>query len=377
MRRDELRIKIYEGRIEKSIRDESRGHLLLRKECLNEQTSMTDQIFLSDSIKPSDASIHDGLCYAMHYSRVIMEKIIVKFTREPNSLHEILEEFVVSVIHLKVRSCDLHRYAHKYFTEHDKSNRSMEMDDETEQQMRQQSDEIEEADETDGLSLPPAHSDKTKDEQEFLRSAIPQSLPFHALDRSRSNREHDEEDYFYWVQSGVYEAKINDKIVTEYNNKGSFGELALLYLQSRQATVTCSFVKRCDILKNVSDKELLDITDCMKEGEYILNDAIIQEGDEANAMYYIENGQIEIRVKDEKTGKHLLVKTCNSGEYFGERVFLFNDKRAASAIATTYCKLLTLDRNNFDRLFGSVKSILKRNASNYDTILKQIQNRQL
>lgn len=54
------------------------------------------------------------------------------------------------------------------------------------------------------------------------------------------------------------------------------------------------------------------------------------------------------------------------GSYFGERALLTNDLRAASIVATSGIKCLTLDRQTFMRLLGPLDAILKRNMEEYN-----------
>ena len=65
------------------------------------------------------------------------------------------------------------------------------------------------------------------------------------------------------------------------------------------------------------------------------------------------------------------VKEYGSGDYFGELALLSNEPRAASIIAKTDCKLLSLDRLAFKRLLGPIEKILKRNSEIYAIYNKQ------
>lgn len=71
------------------------------------------------------------------------------------------------------------------------------------------------------------------------------------------------------------------------------------------------------------------------------------------------------------------MKTCQTGDYFGERALLYNERRAATAVAITHCQLLALDRADFIRLLGSAKDVLKRNAEHYRTVVNDIQNKHM
>jgi cAMP-dependent protein kinase regulator len=218
---------------------------------------------------------------------------------------------------------------------------------------------------------------------------------------------------------------LQNKVLYLDNNEGSFGELALLYHQPRLATIRAltdgklwrmnreifskvarfvafkkrqrhlEFIKNCQILQSINEKEMLDVADALKSEEYKRGDTIIREGDVADAsnkhfllmmiylkqyilVYFVKSGSVEIRIRDSSNkSDYVIVKTCQPGDYFGERALLYNERRAATAVATMHCQLLVLDRADFNRLLGSAKDVLKRNAEHYKTVVKDIQNKHM
>lgn len=64
------------------------------------------------------------------------------------------------------------------------------------------------------------------------------------------------------------------------------------------------------------------------------------------------------------------VKQYGPGDYFGELALLRNEPRAANVIAKTKLKVVSLDRDSFNRLLGPLDDILKRNMNSYLNILK-------
>ena len=95
-------------------------------------------------------------------------------------------------------------------------------------------------------------------------------------------------------------------------------------------------------------------------------------------MYFVQTGSVEIRIRQSSTSfEYFVVQICQRGDYFGERALLYNERRAATAVALSHCQLLVLDRADFDRLLGSAKSVLKRRAENYKTIVRNIENKHL
>jgi CRP-like cAMP-binding protein len=117
--------------------------------------------------------------------------------------------------------------------------------------------------EIEKIDLPKLKTEKSPEAKNFLQLSIPTTLPFCALDSEQIEeviqhfvlyhvksgnilmREKEEGDYFYLIQTGIYQALIDNKQVKICrnnfvfdeenkflyldNNEGSFGELALLY----------------------------------------------------------------------------------------------------------------------------------------------------
>jgi len=58
------------------------------------------------------------------------------------------------------------------------------------------------------------------------------------------------------------------------------------------------------------------------------------------------------------------------GDYFGELALIKGEPRAASILAKSELKLISLDRNSFKRLLGPIEDILKRNSQKYTKFIK-------
>ena len=232
-------------------------------------------------------------------------------------------------------------------------------------------------------------------------------------------REGENGNYFYVISSGSYEAYIktssssNDskygRKVREYNDSGYFGELALLYDQPRLATVICSkdnsvlycmkrdkfkrlvignafkrrkmyqeFLESVTLLKSsMNDYERSQVADALKTITYKNGDIIFHQNDvDANGMYFIENGKVEI--KRSVNGKEVLLKVLSVGEYFGELALVNKAPRSATAYIfnnnnnNDSCKLAFLDLDAFERLMGPCIELLKSNMTIYADLNKDI-----
>ena len=70
---------------------------------------------------------------------------------------------------------------------------------------------------------------------------------------------------------------------------------------------------------------------------------LYREGDKADNMYVLLEGEIEIRIGD-------YVKTEREGALIGEAALVEDRPRAANAVAKSACRLAQIDRQRFDFL---------------------------
>lgn len=176
-----------------------------------------------------------------------------------------------------------------------------------------------------------------------------------------------------YIFSGIFnvfvgENESDQKHIFTYDNSGSFGELALLYNMPRAATVKAvtegsvwamdrhtfrrillksAFKKRkmyenlidsVPMLKTLQPYERMNLADALVPRHYSEADLIIKQGDQADGMYFVEQGTVRISVLDDN-GKEVEINRITKGGYFGELALVTHRPRAASAFATEDIKL--------------------------------------
>uniref|UniRef100_A0A3P9NEF5 cAMP-dependent protein kinase type II-alpha regulatory subunit n=1 Tax=Poecilia reticulata TaxID=8081 RepID=A0A3P9NEF5_POERE len=215
----------------------------------------------------------------------------------------------------------------------------------------------------------------------------------------------DDGDNFYVIDKGVYDifvAKDGVNVcVGKYNNKGSFGELALMYNTPRAATIVATeegalwgldratfhrlivknnakkrrtyeaFIECVPLLNCLELSERMKIVDVLGVRTFKDGDRVIAQGDKADCFYIVESGEVKILIKTKtKTGKQdnteVEVARCSRGQYFGELALVTNKPRAASVYAVGETKCLVIDVQAFERLLGPCMDIMKRNISQYE-----------
>jgi len=208
-------------------------------------------------------------------------------------------------------------------------------------------------------------------------------------------------DVIYLVDTGELGCektfKKGDKptFLKNYYEGDSFGELALLYNVPRAASIYAKTdvilwaldrgtfnnivkeaaikkrekyeksLKNVNILSTIDNYELSQICDAIHSEKVKAGEFIIKQGEKGDKFYILDDGEAYASKVFNEGEEAKNVKDYKSGDYFGELALLKDEPRAASIIAKTDCKLLTLDRMAFKRLLGPLEDILQRNSETY------------
>jgi len=222
-------------------------------------------------------------------------------------------------------------------------------------------------------------------------------------------------DYFYVVQEGSFEifvaenpdsnesqAQSAEKALTRGESKyvstvspgGSFGELALLYLVPRAATVKAvgastvwvidrnnfksilmkvsdakineyvKYLERVELLNALLAEEKKALAQALIEMHFAKNEVILQEGEKGNTFYILYSGEVIVKKGGVEQTKLAASAATGTAQFFGERALLTNEPRAATVVvASETAKALALDRESFTMLLGPLEDIIKANSN--------------
>jgi len=213
----------------------------------------------------------------------------------------------------------------------------------------------------------------------------------------------DKGDYFYVVESGQYEVwksantrnpAMGCKKVFQYNGKGAFGELALMYNAPRAATVKAlsdgvlwavdrstfrhiivgctarkrkrydNFLKDVRLLRHCSDQLRASIADILETVTVMKGQYVFRRGDKGDHFYFVVRGEAVVTIgagKEEKA-----VRTLKSGQFFGERAIMMNDTRSANVrVVSDKMDIAGMSSASFIRLFGSFQSVFRERFKHY------------
>uniref|UniRef100_A0A8C1NFZ6 Protein kinase cAMP-dependent type II regulatory subunit beta n=1 Tax=Cyprinus carpio TaxID=7962 RepID=A0A8C1NFZ6_CYPCA len=345
----------------------------------------------------------------------------------PEGLTELLQSFTVEV--LRNQPGDLLEFALQYFTrlkENESRGGAFGNEHNSAARAGKAVNFIEEAynpDEDEEEREPRVTHPKTDEQRQRLQEACKDILLFKNLDQEQMSQvldaifekvvvtgEHiidqdDDGDNFYVIERGTFDIMLKadgtTRTVGSYDNRGSFGELALMYNTPRAATIIATspgalwcldrltfrriilknnakkrkmyeaFIGTLPLLTSLEVSERMKVVDVLSTKVYNSGEQIIAQGDLADCFYIVESGHVRITMKRSKSkndteDEEVEIATCSRGQYFGELALVTNKPRAASAYAMDNVKCLVMDVQAFERLLGPCMDIMKRNIANYE-----------
>jgi len=193
----------------------------------------------------------------------------------------------------------------------------------------------------------PEKSDDEEDDDEDC----PDELPAHLTKNTKGPRQS--------VSAEAYGA---------WNKKKDFVPRVISKTEEQKQRLKSVLGKSFLFSEGLDEKDFLVIIDAMDEKTFNAGDVIINQGDDGDYLFVVESGNLEC-YKD-INGVSTVVKTCTTGDIFGELALLYNTTRAANVRSTTdACVLWQLDRETFNSI---VKDAAAQKRSRYESFLKSV-----
>jgi voltage-gated potassium channel len=109
-----------------------------------------------------------------------------------------------------------------------------------------------------------------------------------------------------------------------------------------------SIIERVPMLRDASVELIEDLMNELKPRILVPGERIFRAGDPGDAMYFIQNGQVEILSTENK-----LIAELKDGDYFGEMALVSEKPRSASARAASFCDIYVLSKAAFSRAINT------------------------
>ena len=186
-----------------------------------------------------------------------------------------------------------------------------------------------------------------------------------------------------------------DNIITKINNNPQMKKMSLIPRSGVSAEVYGKFHKKEDFVArvikktpeqiqriktsvihsflfgNLEPKDLEVVINAMEEKKYNKGENIINQGDNGDCLYFVEEGNLNCYKKFASEEKPKLVKKYQPGDAFGELALLYNAPRAATITAESDTVITwVLDRETFNHI---VKEAAQKKREKYENFLKNVE----
>jgi len=111
-----------------------------------------------------------------------------------------------------------------------------------------------------------------------------------------------------------------------------------------------------EIFSGLSDAEAAVLSTFIEPLSVDPETVIVRQGDEADALYFVEEGEVEVRSRA-ADGTSTPVATMSDGDYFGEIGVLTGGARLADVVAIKPTKLLRLSKDNYEQYLAHVVEV--------------------
>lgn len=130
------------------------------------------------------------------------------------------------------------------------------------------------------------------------------------------------------------------------------------YYELKRREKSFKFLKGVPLLSKLNNTELEHIAQAMEWEEYEPGKTIIRQSEVGEDFYVIESG--EVVVSKMENGVNSEVHRLHVGDYFGEQALLKDETRSATCTAFTKVTCLTLAREHFCAMLGSLEELMNR-----------------
>ena len=103
----------------------------------------------------------------------------------------------------------------------------------------------------------------------------------------------------------------------------------------------------------------------LKEEKFQAGDYVVEQGGAGDKFYIVVEGKLVAEKFDRISLDPKIVFHYKEGDYFGELALLHDIERQANIKCLTNVKLVSIGRDSFMRILGSLKEILERNEKRY------------
>jgi CRP/FNR family cyclic AMP-dependent transcriptional regulator len=117
-------------------------------------------------------------------------------------------------------------------------------------------------------------------------------------------------------------------------------------------TGTAERLKSIPLFADLGDDERNLLAGTQMVRKFQKNVIVLHEGDQSNALYIIENGQVKVSKINEE-GKEVVLCIFSDGDHFGEMSLIDDEPRSASIITKTTCTFTVIRKQDFEQVLDA------------------------
>jgi len=163
------------------------------------------------------------------------------------------------------------------------------------------------------------------------------------------------------TRTGVARASVSAEAYGDWNKQKANFEPPVFDKTPEQADRIRGMLKKSFIFENIDDKNLEILVKAMHKVELKEGEKIITEKEDGNYLFVVDEGKLDCH----KEGSTDVLKTCESGDIFGELALLYNAPRAASVTSKAACLLWRLDRETFGQITSAASEKYRRTLKEF------------
>lgn len=131
-----------------------------------------------------------------------------------------------------------------------------------------------------------------------------------------------------------------------YSANAAPRELKKVPKTEQQSARILDILKQNLMFKHLDEAQATQLKDAMFSVEKVTGDTIIEQGEEGDNFYVIDEGNIDVFIQ--KDGESKVIKSMGPGESFGELALMYSTPRTATCRASSeVLRLWALDRHSF------------------------------
>jgi Cyclic nucleotide-binding domain len=133
-------------------------------------------------------------------------------------------------------------------------------------------------------------------------------------------------------------------------------QVEMAMAERRQVREAGDRLRETPIFEGLSDAEASVLATFMEAETAEPGTVIVRQGDEADALYFVQSGEVEVRLRA-ADGTSTAVARIGTGDYFGEIGVLTGGARLADVVALEPTELLRLSKADYERYLTQVVEV--------------------